>query len=274
MDEIWKVIDWPSGSWLFTKTRKSLARTVWQYGWSTTVIFQSPALQARPLLRAVRSDELGYFLLYEAKLYLSAHRNKNNQGAERDWLLGLTGDGPKGRVGEQKAGDTDNRAHPPRHGWLLGSGDDERGTRLSTKSLLSELSAGRDMERKCHSQRACWVNLDSAESCCLCLHRKTNTITPTPPRKRTHTLLNFHYALGKMCNQPVQNLNTNSVKSVFVCQNIQPGCVWKRNQCSSCNCKWGGSPLWATLPRLQLFPQAYFPSQWEVTVNSGTRQCE
>lgn len=72
------------------------------------------------------------------------------------------------------------------------------GTRLSTRSLLSRLSAGRDRERKCHSRRACWANLDSAESCCSSLHNKSNTITPTPSPNtapHTHTQISFRLCL-------------------------------------------------------------------------------
>ncbi|KAK5916689.1 hypothetical protein CgunFtcFv8_011646 [Champsocephalus gunnari] len=84
---------------------------------------------------------------------------------------------------------------------------------------LSGLSAGRDTERKCHSRRACWVNLDSAESCCSSLHNKSNTITPAappPPLPRTqpHTQLNLCYCLEE-CGRKTRLLNVLHLNICF-----------------------------------------------------------
>ncbi|KAM7375760.1 hypothetical protein PAMP_005535 [Pampus punctatissimus] len=120
---------------------------------------------------------------------------KNNQGAERDRLFGLSGEEPKAEreegVVERSGGDTDK---PPRTLWVAGSRDDERG-RGSAPGPCCQGSPQDGTERKCHSRRACWANLDSAESCCSSLHNKSNTITPTPPRTRPHTQPGLRHCL-------------------------------------------------------------------------------
>ena len=145
-------------------------------------------------------------------------------------------------------GDTDNWVPPPPPAvggwfWWLWTG-----MRLSTRPPLSGLSAGRDTERKCHSRRACWVNLDSAESCCSSLHNKSNTITPAPPLPKlghTHTQLNLCYCLEE-CVRKTRLLNVLHLNIGFCLSRVWTNgalifvSLWNSPRAVDVRVDWGG----------------------------------
>lgn len=59
--------------------------------------FPITTFQARPLFRAIRSDEIQHFLLEEATVYLPAHCNKNNQTENQAFSVSLERDHREGR---------------------------------------------------------------------------------------------------------------------------------------------------------------------------------